>query len=127
MTRTLAVLVIVTLTLGVSAPADVLDDDLALVRQAVKAEPPSAIEPKVEVEREEPADARWLRVRVQEKGAARPTVLVNLPLSLLRALTDEEPTDWLEHLRESGFQADGSGGDLVHIEDEETTVRVWLE
>ncbi len=145
MTRSLFSLVVLTAALALPARAGVLDDDLAVVRHAVAAEAaPTAgsqeelTEPELtsqkEPAKEEPAKGeeppvapRWLRVRVQEKGSARPTVSVNLPLSLLRALTDEEPLEWLEDLHLSGHGAIGRADDLVTIQDEDTSVRVWLE
>lgn len=143
MTRSHLSLAFLALALALPARAGVLDDDLAVVRHAVaEAAPPAGpqVEPQeVEtVEKEEglhreparqdrPAAPRWLRVRVQEKGSVRPTVSVNLPLSLLRALTDEEPLEWLEDLGVSSRRSLGSADDLVRIEDEEQSVRVWVE
>jgi hypothetical protein len=135
MTRSLFSLVIVSL-LALPASAGVLDDDLAVVRHAVAEAAPSAGTQVAELEEEPlgqeepvrqqpPAAPRWLRVRVQEKGSVRPTVSVNLPLSLL--LTDEEPLEWLEDLHLSSQRSFRSGGDLVRIEDEDQSVRVWLE
>jgi hypothetical protein len=124
------------------AVADSLDDDLALVRNAVSeaaavarapqaeaAEPEPRPEPELAPEEGKPL---WFRVRIQEKDADRPTVSVNVPLSLLGLLgDDDEPLDWLCKIhaasRKAGRDGAGHRGDLVHIEDEEATVRVWLE
>jgi hypothetical protein len=144
MTRSHLSLALLALALALPARAGVLDDDLAVVRHAVAEAAPNAgpqvglQKEVVKVEKEEglhqeparqdrPAAPRWLRVRVQEKGSVRPTVSVNLPLSLLRALTDEEPLEWLEDLGVSSRRSLGSADDLVRIEDEEQSVRVWVE
>jgi hypothetical protein len=127
------------------------DDDLTVVKRATRQEPPAA----AAVERKERADAdravvrragkpQWLRVRVVERGG-RKKVSVNLPLALVRALGDDFDMGWLcgRHRRRGGDQRDHhacsdlrlaevlaaleSGEDLVQVDDEEATVRVWIE
>ena len=100
------------------------------------------------------AEPRWFRVRVFErdgKGETRKRVSVNLPLSLVRAM-DDFPIDLCRHhhradepakddpAREGGasrrrcdlrlgdvLAALEAGQQLVEIEAEEATVKVWVE
>jgi hypothetical protein len=82
-------------------------------------------------------EPRWFKVRVVEKATGRKKVTVNLPLSLVRALGDDT-IDW-------GCRGDGdgerchtvrlsevlrtleAGQELVEIDDEDATVKVWVE
>ena len=133
--------------LAVMAPAaaDRAGDDLQLVRKAVG----SSVVAQVRPPAEEPLPARaqqeappprkdaptWFRVRVIDKANKRTKVSVNLPLGLVRALGE----DWSigEHGRcrqeqrcatlGEVLRALDSGQSLVEIEDDEATVRVWVE
>jgi hypothetical protein len=129
--------------LAAPAAADRAEDDLQLVRKAVasssrvaQARPP-AEEPKAPAEakpvprRSEP---QWFRVRIVERAGKRAKVSVNLPLGIVRSLGDDWPVaphgpcrkDRCPTLGEV-LRALDSGQSLVEIEDDETTVRVWVE
>ena len=119
------------------------DEDLAVVRRAVavktaqaapeaasKAAPPPA--PKAD------KSPRWLKVRIMEKASKRAKVSVNLPLALVRALGDDCPIDWCRgRSAKSGechpvrlsevLEALESGQDIVEIDDDNATVRIWVE
>ena len=132
------------------------EDDLAVVKKAVAERPAPAVLPAAPVVApagqepappEDPAPAakaaprprpgkepQWLKVRVVEKAGKR--VSVNLPLALVRALGDDWPIDLpcgrcgKERPRMTVgevLRTLDSGQDLVQIDDEEATVRVWVE
>ncbi len=85
-------------------------------------------------------DLKWFKVRVVEKGSKRARVTVNLPIALVRAL-DDFPIDigrhrgWRDGAREGQSTirlgevlATLEGGQsLVEIDDDDATVRVWVE
>jgi hypothetical protein len=112
------------------------DDDLAVVRKAVAESTPSAAAAPARGEREEtPArkedrTPRWLKVRVQERTGKR--VSINVPLNLARALGDL-PFDFdCGHHRCKLTVGDvlrslDTGQELVQVDDEHATVRVWVE
>lgn len=129
------------------------EDDLAVVKRAVQA-PAAADDDDAEVARRtEPRrsklssrDIRWFKVRVTEKGKKNARVDINLPIALVRALGDDFPIDVGRHVRGDGWR-DGerrrrsehvirlgdvlatleAGQSLVEIDDDEATVRVWVE
>jgi hypothetical protein len=115
------------------------DDDLAVVKRATTGEAQAA--PEAEKAAPAPkgnaAAPQWLKVRIVEKNGKKSRVSVNVPLALVHALGDECPIDW--HLK-AGRQGETrkvrlsdvlkalqSGQDIVQIEDEEATVKVWVE
>ena len=132
------------------------EDDLAVVKRAVRQEAPARVAPdtakgdepvtrdaedkdwerRSETRRTSNRDLRWFKVRVIEKGSKRARVTVNLPIALVRAL-DDFPIDIGRH----GGWRDGqktirlgevlatleAGQSLVEIDDDEATVRVWVE
>ena len=124
------------------------DDDLALVKKAVgapsvvavaQAAPPAPADQEAaaklpapttaarHAERKEPA---WFKVRVVEKGSKKARVTVNLPLALVRALGEDLPVHLGGSCRiriSDVLKALDSGQDLVQVDDEEATVRVWVE
>ncbi len=126
------------------AAADRADDDLQLVKKAVASsrvaqarppaeEPPSAsAEAKPQPRKGEPT---WFRVRIVEKGNKRAKVSVNLPLGIVRSLGDEWPIAERGRCRQDRhcptlgevLRALDSGQSLVEIEDDEATVRIWVE
>jgi len=76
-------------------------------------------------------------VRVVDKGTKKTRVTVNLPFSLVRAFSDM-PVDW----RCGGdgaparrcsikvadvLEALEAGQELVEVDDEQSTVRIWVE
>lgn len=153
MKRTMWAMACGTSLLLAGAPLVALDDDLAVVKKAVATSQaaPAPLTP------EAPAEAaraplkgggppQWLRVRVFEKGRdgkESKRVSVNLPLSLVRAM-DELPIDLCSHHpgRDDQEEADrGScsvklgdvlavleaGQELVEIDGDDGTVKVWVE
>ena len=133
-----------------SASAGSAEDDLTVVKKAVKEKPAASPAPEARAAAEAPADARggeaartaprkgkepqWLRVRVVEKHGKK--VSVNLPLALVRALGDDRPVDLAcgREGRERSrltigevLRALDAGQDLVQIDEEDATVRVWVE
>jgi hypothetical protein len=109
------------------------EDDLAVVKRGVQS---ARHEPrKVEAASEHGASRAgsrplWLKVRVVEKGAKRAKVTVNLPLAMVRALGDDFPVDLgSRRLRLSEIlqTLEACGEPLVQVDDEQTSVRVWVE
>jgi hypothetical protein len=85
-------------------------------------------------------DPRWLRVRVIEHGRKRGGVTINLPIAIARALGDDFPIEVGCHRRHHRAGRDcptlrlgevlrtlSTGEDLVAIDDDDTTVRVWVD
>jgi hypothetical protein len=125
---------------AVPARADRTDDDLAAVRKAVggtrvadarrAVEEPAAKPPR-------PArslDGKWLRVRITERAGKHGKVSINVPLGLARAFGE----DW--RIRDCSSCGHGrgptlgdilrafeSGQSLVEIDDDEASVRVWVD
>jgi len=126
---------ILVLALAGTASADRADDDLQAVRRAVassRAVPAPAEEPPPAVGvRASGGEMRWFKVRVVEKAGKKARVTLNLPIGLVRALGDDWP------IGPSGkgqrpslgevLRALDSGQSLVEIDDEDATVRVWVE
>lgn len=124
------------------------DDDLAVVKKAVAQVSPSPALAEAPAKAAAPAhksgkEPQWLRVRVFEKddkGETRKRVSVNLPLSLVRAL-DEMPIDLCRHRKDERREparrcelklgdvlaALDAGQELVEVEGENETVKVWVE
>jgi hypothetical protein len=135
--------------LAVPAAADRADDDLAAVKKAVGAAPAQASAPEAapapsrpQAEREPaqaprraPAgEAKWFRVRIVEKGAKHGRVSINLPLGLVRAVGADWPVQGCRRCEGGHGPTLGevlrtldSGQSLVEIEDDEATVRVWVD
>jgi hypothetical protein len=83
-------------------------------------------------------EPQWFKVRVVDRVTGRKKVTINLPLSLVRALGDDS-IDWgcrsghgehdkchTVHLSEV-LRSLETGQELVEIEDDEATVKVWVE
>jgi hypothetical protein len=128
------------LAFALAAPlhADRADDDLQLVKKAVASAPaarPAAEAPPSAEARPAPrkGEPQWFRVRIVEKAGKKAKVSVNLPLGLVRSLGDDWPIAEHEgHGRGKVtlgevLRALDSGQSLVEIDDDETTVRVWVE
>jgi hypothetical protein len=141
-TRFMAVGVIAILA-GPGRSADArgpVEDDLTVVRRAVANEEPAAMRPEASPAPEKraarKAEPQWFRVRIKDKGG-KSTVSVNVPLALARALGDDVPFDWACHhkgdegrskIRLSEVLASlDSGQDIVQVDSEDGTVRVWVE
>jgi len=80
--------------------------------------------------------ARWIRVRIWEKGAQKPQLSLNLPVFLADMVFNSLPDEARDELREEGFDASSfwerlktSGPtDILSVEsDDETRVEVWIE
>jgi hypothetical protein len=135
--------------IAVPVAADRADDDLQAVRKAVqvtpspapspeKARPPVEAEPMPQQARPplRSSDLKWLHVRVSPKsGGKSGRVSVNLPLGLVRAFGDDWPIpapgchrhDRCHLTLGELLRALDSGQTLVDIEDDEATVKVWVE
>jgi hypothetical protein len=131
--KTTTLLLALGLAAALTAPAggDAVDDDLAVVKKATAptvSGPESTSEAQPGRSDEEP---QWLRVRIVEKGRKKATVKVNLPLVLLRAFEDDVPIPGCKGEQEitlgDVLRALDSGENLVEIEDDGATVRVWVE
>jgi hypothetical protein len=118
-------------------------DDLQLVRKAVasstrvaQANPPAEAPPAPAEAKPAPrkGEPQWFRVRIVEKAGKRARVSINLPLGIVRSLGDEWPITGHGGCRKDRCPTVGevlraldSGQSLVEIEDDGTTVRVWVE
>lgn len=133
------------------------EDDLAIVKKAVTSPTPAArtrtvataaaTAPVVRSGRE----PQWFKVRVVDKTTGHKKVTINLPLSLVRALGDET-IDWGCHRDRDHRDADRdhldgahdrdrchtvriadvlrsleAGQDLVEVDADDATVKVWVE
>jgi hypothetical protein len=123
--------------------AGVVEDDLAVVKKAVSNEKALSREerpaPKADPPRARKGqEPRWLKLRIEDRGTKKGKLSLNLPLDLVRALDDEGedwPVPWPHHKDGKGPQvrlgdvlrALRSGQEIVEIEDEDSTVRIWVE
>jgi hypothetical protein len=123
--------------------ADRAADDLQAVKKAVAASSQTqAAAPAQDAQTPGATPAprsvepRWFRVRVVEKSGSRARVKINLPLALVRSLGDDLPLGcdhWWKGEHHACprlgdvLRALDSGQSLVEIDDEEATVRVWIE
>ena len=121
------------------------DDDLQAVKRAVlasNAQPPRPLpeDPaqtkESRPERRAKSDAFWFRVRVVEKANKRARVSINLPIGLVRSLGDDWPIPTSSGCRKRDrcgltlgeiLRALDGGQSLVEIEDDEASVRVWVD
>jgi hypothetical protein len=130
-----------TLAAALAAPAaaDRAEHDLQVVKKAVGSTAVAQARPPAE---EPPAEARpakskggprWLRIRVSEKAGKHGRVSINLPIGIARALGDDWPISHRggcrEHCPTLGevLRALDSGQSLVEIDDDDATVRVWVD
>jgi hypothetical protein len=123
-----------------------VEDDLAVVKRAVQEQPLRVDDKDVDARESRdlerpPAsgrELRWFKVRVTEKGSKKAKVTVNLPIALVRALGDDVPINIGRHAgwragREQTIRLSEvlatleAGQSLVEIDDDEATVRVWVE
>jgi len=134
MTRTTASLAVAavlggTVLLAAAEAQKAKDDDLALVKRAVAANPAAS-----------PArdhDPQWFKVRIVDKATGKRKVTVNLPLAVVKALGDDMPIDWPCGGRDSRVRSTlklsevlsalEAGQDLVQVDDDDSEVRVWVE
>jgi hypothetical protein len=119
------------------------DDDLSIVKKAVTADAGGGGASDAKATPRSPRkgpEPQWLRIRIVDKGQKKAKVSINLPLGLVKAIGDEAPLDW--HCpRGEGPKKEGrcslrlseilkaleSGQDFVQIEDEDSSVRVYVE
>lgn len=115
------------------------EDDLTLIRKAVAQSEPAAAAPRAAITATPRSEPKWLRVRVESKGERKGRVKVNIPLAFVKAVGDNLPMTFGEGCRSEHKEAycglklsevlktlEG-GQDIVEIDDEQQTVRVWLE
>jgi hypothetical protein len=121
-------------------------DDLQAVKQAVlassrsearpPAEDPGQISRETLPERRGKREPLWFRVRVVEKAGKRARLSINLPIGLARSSADEWPMPSTHGCRKRDrcgvtirelLRSLDSGQALVDIEDDEATVRVWVD
>lgn len=109
------------------------DDDLAIVKrgvQSARSESRGTVSEGGGGKTRPVSRPLWLKVRVVEKGARRAKITLNLPLAVVRALGDDFPVDvGSRRLRLSEIlQTLEDGGEpLVQVDDEQSSVRVWVE
>ncbi len=141
MRSTLAALVLLG-ALAAPAAADRASDDLAAVRRAVASSGETRALPAEDPE-QAPAVAKakpqprkgaphWFRLRIVEKADKHSRVSIDLPLGLVRALGGDWPLPECRHHDHSTTIGDvlralDSGQSLVNIEDEEASIRVWVD
>ena len=132
---------IVVAALAAPAAADRTEDDLQVVKKAVgsssqvaQARPPAEESPAEGKAAPRKAEARWFRVRITEKGGKHGHVSINLPIGIARALGEDWPVAphgecHRDHCQTIGeiLRALDSGQSLVEIDDEEASVRVWVD
>jgi hypothetical protein len=133
--------VILVAALAAPAAADRAEEDLQVVRKAVgsssqvaQARPPAEQPPAEAKPAPRRGEPRWFRVRITEKGGKHGHLSVNLPIGVARALGDDWPVTprgecHKDHCPTLGeiLRALDSGQSLFEIDDEEASVRVWVE
>jgi len=133
--------VIAMAVLAVPAAADRAEDDLQLVKKAVgsssqvaQARPPAEAPPTEAKPAPRRGEPRWFRVRITEKGGKHGHVSINLPIGIARVLGEDWPVAphgecHRDHCPTLGeiLRALDSGQSLVEIDDEEASVRVWID
>ena len=139
--RTILFAAILFVALAAPAAADRAEDDLQVVRKAVASS--SRVTPTRLPAEEPPAEAKpaprkgepqWFHVRVVGKAGKHARVSVDLPLGIARWLGDDWPIARDGHCRKDHcptlgeiLRALDSGQSLVEIDNDGTTVRVWVE
>ena len=112
-----------------------VDEDLAVVKKATASAGGSERVTAEAPPRPRSDAPQWFRVRIVEKGRKKATVKINLPLFLVHAVGGDVPIPGCEGRGGKGssmtlgevLRALDSGESLVEIEDENGTVRVWVE
>jgi hypothetical protein len=100
---------------------------------------PSALEPEKRPSAapgKGPAEARWVHVRITEKGVSHPKVSINLPLGLAEMVFKSLPDDVKSDLRAKGYEADTfwdglrklGPSEIITIDDEDGQhIQIWTE
>jgi len=136
MKKTILVLAVALAALASPASADSAEDDLAVVKQATSTTAEATRTTAEAPPRSSADEPQWLRVRVVEKGRKKATIKVNLPLGLVRALADDVPVPGCYGRKgDDGervtigevLRALDTGESLVEIDDDDETVRIWVE
>jgi hypothetical protein len=136
MKKTVLVLAVALAALAAPALADSAEDDLAVVKQATSATAEATRTTAEAPPRSSADEPQWLRVRIVEKGRKKATVKVNLPLGLVRAFADDVPVpgcfgrkgdDGERVTIGEVLRALDTGESLVEIDDDDETVRIWVE
>jgi hypothetical protein len=133
--------VILVAALAAPAAADRAEEDLQVVKKAVgsssqvaQARPPAEQPPAQAKPAPRRGEPRWFRVRISEKGGKHALVSINLPIGIARALGEDWPVvphgechkDHCPTLGEI-LRALDSGQSLFEIDNEEASVRVWID
>jgi hypothetical protein len=121
--------------LPATAGAGRIDDDLAVVKKAVQADPDEARSPAPSAQsmpattRVSPGPGQWLKVRIVEGSGKRSRITVNLPLAMVRLLGDDLPIELGDQkVRLSEILRSLEAGEpLVEVKNRDATVRVWIE
>jgi hypothetical protein len=124
------------------ASSTVLPRPEARARAAAAAARQAAERTAVEEEEQAPArpharrgdSPRWFHLRIVGKGDKHARVMINLPLGLVRSIGEDWPLQGC-HRCENGrgptigeiLRSLDAGQSLVDIEDDEATVRVWVD
>ena len=105
---------------SVAAAAAGLDDDLAVVRKAVARGPERPASPRGAEPQAPPVSARpvWLKLRLVEGHEAQPSLSLKLLLPRGTSRGTQRAESVLEALRSR---------ELLRIEADEATLRVWVE
>lgn len=126
---------------GLAASGLWAEDDLDLIKRVVNqatAKPGAAAKPDP-VPAAKKGEPQWLRVRVTGKGDKKQKVSVNLPLAFVRAVGSDWPLSFgsaCHHGHEARYcsiklsevlKSLESGQDIVEVDDEGQSVRVWVE
>ena len=129
----------VTLSLGTAGPATAgADDDLEVVKRAVAKKGGSEQGQPSPAARPRSREAQWFKVRIVDKETGRQKISMTLPLGLVDIVGDlplddchgwrrEHHHDHSRHTLREVLAALRSGRDLVQIDNDETSVRVWVE
>ena len=120
-----------------AASGNSVDDDLEVVKKATSsggAERATVEAPPGPRSSDGP---QWFRVRIVEKkkGQRKATVKINIPLFLVHAVGGDVPIPGCEGRGGKGtsltlgevLRALDSGESLVEIEDDDATIRVWVD
>ena len=130
--KTTTLVLAVGLAVVLAAPADAYsaEDDLEVVKKATSSGNGSRTHAEAPP-RTRADEPQWLRVRIVEKGKKKATVKVNLPLFLVHAIGDDVPIPGCEGRKTltlgEVLRALDTGENLVEIDDDDATVRVWVE
>ena len=83
-----------------------------------------------------PGEARWLKVRIFEKGGSKPKVVVNLPVALADMVFKSLPDDAKRELKLKGYDAENmwerlksvGPAQIIDIEgDDGEKIQIWIE